>query len=249
MYALCTGTKDDQILEDGNSCSSKNLSATKHNTYRREKRAKETMKNLRTSLSECKHIIKKQREQLDKLSTVNDEYKELLSERNSEIIQLKTFIRQLEQEEDVLQCELGDVLREKKEDQCENQAVILELKTELERFQQNAKLETLSSGTYSASVRELYYSLLSFRIPPAQIKPVVQNVLKHMQPSLNVDKLRLPGKSCASYMRSSEMSVLSTMHKSTELTQQQEWHLNRWDNLRSDKESCFFNQWPRIRSM
>ena len=174
MYALCTGTKDDQILEDGNSCSSKSLSATKHNTYRRKKPAKETMKNLRTSLSECKHIIKKQREQLDKLSTVNDEYKKLLSERNSEIIQLKTFIRQLEQEEDVLQC---DVLREKKEDQCENQAVIVELKTELEIFQQNAKLETLSSGTYSASVRELYYSLLSLRIPPAQIKPVVQNVL------------------------------------------------------------------------
>ena len=47
-----------------------------------------------------------------------------------------------------------------------------------------------------------------------------------MLPSVNVDKIRLPGKSCASYMRSSEMSVVSMMHKSAELSKQQQWHLN-----------------------
>ena len=75
-------------------------------------------------------------------------------------------------------------------------------------------------------MRELYYSLLSLRIPPAQIKSVVQNVLQHMQPSLNVDKLRLHGNSCTSYMRSFGMSVISSIHKSSELSQHQKWHLN-----------------------
>lgn len=47
-----------------------------------------------------------------------------------------------------------------------------------------------------------------------------------MVPSVNIDKIRLPGRSCASYMRSAEMAAVSTIHKSAELSKQQQWHLN-----------------------
>ena len=171
----------------------------------REKRVKEKLKRLE--------------EKVHSLTTAINEYQKLLSERNSKINHLKSLVKQLKLENDILRCDLD-------EKKYENEATISELKEELEKCQQNTQLQTFSSGTYNPNIKELYYSLLSLRIPPAQIKPIVQNVLKYLLSSLNGNKLRLPGKSCASYMRSSEVSVLSTMHKAAELSKQPEWHLN-----------------------
>ena len=58
-------------------------------------------------------------------------------------------------------------------------------------------------------------------VPPRQIKSVVNLV-----PSVNVDKLRLPGKSCAAYMHCHEMPIISDIHKATMLMHAQQWHLN-----------------------
>lgn len=64
------------------------------------------------------------------------------------------------------------------------------------------------------------------RVPPRQIKSVVKNVISNLVPSVNVDELRLPGKSCAAYMRSHEIPTISDVHKATKLIDAQQWHLN-----------------------
>ena len=97
----------------------------------------------------------------------------------------------------------------------------------MEKFQQNAKVETFSSGYYSTTTGTVL--VLAFRIPPAQIK-LMQNVLQRMRPSVNVDKIRLPGKSCASCM----------MHKSAELSKQQQWHLNSYGTTLDQTKKAVF---------
>ena len=43
---------------------------------------------------------------------------------------------------------------------------------------------------------------------------------------MDTKKLRLPQKSCASYMRSQEMATISRVQKAADLMQSQQWHLN-----------------------
>ena len=61
--------------------------------------------------------------------------------------------------------------------------------------------ETKEGGrVYSTAIRELYYKLLADGLSPAQIASTIRSVLKTFYPSLDVNKLNLPGETCASYM-------------------------------------------------
>lgn len=117
-----------EAIEDRNSI--KKYSQTQHNVNRREKRAKERVKRLMTVLREYKRTNNRQEEQIHKLSIVVENYKTVLSERNSEVKHLKSLVKRLEQENDVLQCEIDNICREKKEDQDVNDAIISDLKEE-----------------------------------------------------------------------------------------------------------------------
>ena len=64
------------------------------------------------------------------------------------------------------------------------------------------------------------------RIPPGQIKTVVANVISCLNLSVDVNALRLPGKSCAAYMRRQEMPTISRAHKANELLKEDGWLLN-----------------------
>ncbi len=68
---------------------------------------------------------------------------------------------------------------------------------------------------YTTAVRELYYTLLAQQLPPAKIATTIKSVLKGFLPSLDVDSLKLPGESCASYMRREELTTLNLAHKAT----------------------------------
>ena len=70
---------------------------------------------------------------------------------------------------------------------------------------------------YSPRIRKLYYSLLADQVPVSKIAKIIQSVLKCFHPSLNVDELTLPKKSCASYMRMEEMKTICDSHKAHEL--------------------------------
>ena len=73
---------------------------------------------------------------------------------------------------------------------------------------------------YTAAVRELYYALLANQLPPAKIASIIRTILKSFLPWLQVDKLQLPGESCAAYMRREELTTLNLAHKATRLTEQ-----------------------------
>ena len=87
-------------------------------------------------------------------------------------------------------------------------------------------LPTFSKRKYNANIRELYYSLLAMRIPPGQIKTMVTNVISCLNLSVDVNALRLPGKSCAAYMRRQEMLTISRAQKADELLKEDGWLLN-----------------------
>ena len=78
----------------------------------------------------------------------------------------------------------------------------------------NFIIETKTGGTqYSPSIRSLYYTLLADQVPPAKISNIIKSVLKCFFPSLSIEELALPKERCAGYMRTEELSVISTAHK------------------------------------
>ena len=87
--------------------------------------------------------------------------------------------------------------------------------------------ETKEGGrVYSTAIRELYYKLLADGLSPARIASTIRSVLKTFYPFLDVDKLKLPGESCASYMRREELTTVNLAHNSTKLAESDCLHLN-----------------------
>ena len=73
---------------------------------------------------------------------------------------------------------------------------------------------------YTTAVRELYYELLADQLPPSKIASTIKSVLKSFLPSLDVDNLKLPGESCASYMRRQELTTVNLAHNAASLLDQ-----------------------------
>ena len=72
-------------------------------------------------------------------------------------------------------------------------------------------------GHQTPEIRKLYYSLLADQVPVSKIASIIRSVLKCFNPSLNVDQLRLPQKTCAGYMRREELKTICDAHKATML--------------------------------
>lgn len=70
---------------------------------------------------------------------------------------------------------------------------------------------------YPPAIRKLYYSLLTKQIPAARVAEIIKTVLKIFAPSVDVENLPLPQKSCAAYMRKDELVTISAAHKATVL--------------------------------
>ena len=78
----------------------------------------------------------------------------------------------------------------------------------------NFIIETKTGGRqYSTGIRKLYYTLLADQVPPAKIHNIIKSTLKCFFPLVNVKKLALPKERCAGYMRTDELSTISTVHK------------------------------------
>lgn len=71
--------------------------------------------------------------------------------------------------------------------------------------------------TYSPAIRELYYSLLGYQLPPAKIATIIKTVLKCFLPSVDLKQLKLPSEPCASYMKRQELTTLNMVHKATSI--------------------------------
>ena len=198
----------------------------KHNVKRREKRAQSKIKGLQTSLNYLKHLSKKQEKQLHQTSVAMKEYMELVHERNSQIKHLEKLNKHLDEMNSFLECELTDLRKQTDSLHESNEAQISQLTEQIKELQLHSSFETIQYRSFTANVRELYYSLLSLRVPPAQIKPIVQNVICHLIPSMKLNNVQLPSKSCAAYMRSAEMPTISSLQKAAELAKSEQWCLN-----------------------
>ena len=97
---------------------------------------------------------------------------------------------------------------------------------------------TKSGKTYSNSVRKLYYTLLSNGIPVSRIESLVKDVVKWSNPSVDILRLELPKRSCASYMRKDELKVVSNAHKATSLCRQ----VARGESLKINSDGTTKNQ-------
>ena len=97
-----------------------------------------------------------------------------------------------------------------------------------------------TNGKFPPAIRKLYYSMLADQIPPSKIAETIKIVLKTFHPSLDVDKLQLPKRSCASYMRREELKTISNAHKSTVLSEQAAqgggFHLNTDGTTKAQKK-------------
>ena len=74
-------------------------------------------------------------------------------------------------------------------------------------------------GRYSPGIRKLYYTLLANEVPTSKITHVIKAIVGNINPSIDVEQLKLPSKACASYMRKDELKIVSAAHKATVLCQ------------------------------
>ena len=86
--------------------------------------------------------------------------------------------------------------------------------------------KTKQGKSYNATVRKLYYKLLTSGIPPGKVESTVKNVVEHLAPISDPSKLNLPKASTANYMRREEMKTLCDIHKASALCNSQMIHLN-----------------------
>lgn len=86
------------------------------------------------------------------------------------------------------------------------------------------------SRKYTPEIRMLYYNLLSDQVPVSKINDVIRHVLRCFNPSVNVDYLQLPKRSCATYMRKEELKTICEAHKAIVISelasQSKQLHLN-----------------------
>ena len=62
-----------------------------------------------------------------------------------------------------------------------------------------------------------HYYLSSFST--SKISAIIKTIVSSFNPSIDVDQLKLPGKSCVGYMRKNELKTISDAHKATILCQ------------------------------
>ena len=103
------------------------------------------------------------------------------------------------------------------------QDVIAELQRELSSVPN--KYECLSTSSqdfcvqtklgkrYSPAIRKLYYSMLSEEVPSAKIANIIKTVVRSMFPGIGVDKIQLPKRACANYMRRTSFKQLAMLTK------------------------------------
>ena len=69
---------------------------------------------------------------------------------------------------------------------------------------------------YTNDIRELYYNLITQRLPPSRIETTITTTFA---PHIDTTKLELPKATLASNMRSRELSTISAAHQATRLTE------------------------------
>ena len=167
----------------------------------------------RTELNSTKHV----------LSDVTKKLKTTTNQRDSARKHVQTTQQKLE-------ATIMDAVYYEEEILSENenlsdlvQSLQMERSTASEHFGEFQTKEI--GGAYTTAIRELYYTLLANQMPPNKIATTIKSILKSFLPSLDVDNMKLPGESCASYMRRQELTTVNLAHKATCLLDKAQYSL------------------------
>lgn len=60
-------------------------------------------------------------------------------------------------------------------------------------------LQSIVEQRYLPEIRKLYYTLLADQVPVSKISDIIRAVLRCFNPSMNIEQLRLPQKTCQLY--------------------------------------------------
>ena len=216
--------------------------------YGFERKQRRKMKDLETKLQECDEKLKEvtsecyQLKKDIKLSSsqfqasenaLREENHHLSTHCDKQVARLKRKCSLLQHENLQLQTDtwyLFDKEEENEEDEEEDE--VLENKRDNDNGKGKQEItryltEQKINNRYTPEIRKLYYSLLANQVPASKIETIVKDVLRCFHPTLDVTKVDLPKRSCASYMRREELKTISNAHKATVLLMNRDKiHLN-----------------------
>ena len=223
---------------------------SKFNVDRREKRAKQKFEWLHKEKAESKKCAQKSEKSLQKARSALDDITNQLHETRAVAREAKAANKMLVQQYEEKLCDINDLLELKEldteelteqlhaleetvaelQEQCEAHVEEIEeskaQSVENTSTPQNPIIKTKQGKTYHPAVRKLYYDLLSQRVPPGKIASIIRSAVTNLVPSIEPTDLKLPGKSCANYMRSQEMPTVSRAHKAAMIAAVSDLHLN-----------------------
>ena len=171
-------------------------------------------------------MLKKCSQQIEELNAECVELRKKIEVSRTQLRATNCTLRDITNENQHLKrkCELSKVKIDKlkdKNEQLETERAMLEienlnLQSEEESdtsFQTTDAKSTfqdiIGHHKYTPEIRKLYYSLLADQVPVSKITDIIRTVLKCFNPTMNVEELRLPQKTCASYMRKEELKIIS----------------------------------------
>ena len=193
---MATPNPEDIDDVENEETSQRSTSYSVRNVKRRERRAKSRISILQRSMNYYKRVSKAQQEKIEVLSAALQDTQCLVHEKNKQIKALEERVRSSELEVDVLQDQNVELREQTTKELDEHEAVIVQLTNELQESEETALQlsHTFSSRVYSQNVRKLYYTLLSMRLPPVQIKTVIKSVISHLFPTIQAEKNTLTRK-------------------------------------------------------
>ena len=178
-------------------------------------------------------VLKKCSQQIEELNAECVELRKKIEASRTQLRAANRTLRDITNDNQHLKrkCELSKVkvakLKDKSE-QLETECARLEIKNlDLQSEEESCDSDTsfqaadvestfqdiIGHCKYSPEIRKLYYTLLADQVPVTKITDIIRTVLKCFNPSMNVEELRLPKKTCASYMRKEELKIISDTHK------------------------------------
>jgi hypothetical protein len=194
----------------------------------------------------CKRNLKECKDQIDNLTTEVSEIKKQLEFSKNQLQATQNILRDVTNQKIILkkQCDaagrnlkaltkksakihsaLTKELEHIMQENCDLSEAVsaleneLSVESELPLHDGDFTFKTKDGRRYSPAIRKLYYTLLSEEVSTSKISSIIKNVVSVFNPSIGLDDLKLPGKSCASYMRKNELKSICDAHKSTVLCQ------------------------------
>ena len=124
---------------------------------------------------------------------------------------------------------LSEDLHLVEEEYCQLEERYQDAQAQVQEFIEGTKQcipDTMEGHKFTNEIRALYFRLLAENMSPAKIERNIKIVLETFCPQINTKLLKLPKKSLAREIRSSEMPTLAKAHEAAALSQIHSYHVN-----------------------